>query len=650
MRDDKNENVNVKKYINKTECIKCNKNSGKSDNIDELNEHRNCFQVTYIEISDVQFNSPKYKNNLIKSCDSDYIAFINTRYTSSTEIRRIISEDSFLMNYDMIILGEGILHGDMHFDNLVNCLDMNPYMVILKMSVFGVTGSFNEQLECGDIYELSLRVAHENCDDTVCSVYGYSVSNAAASDSAGKFPDRGLSRIKHVITDNSNDKLFVTESRNGILLTYAYVITKYMFLLRKSGRLESVLDNMTSYASDTGYVEQFNTYVMDFLNNSPLFRKIEADTAPFYIIMGDDICYGVLKRFAICLTKEFIHNGQAVITSDCSYGKKTGLECIEKQTLKGIVGFQAPVLFREYFKNIKAPKYVFWFDHPMYFRDMMGKIDNSYYMLCQDEYYAEFMRKYYHIHNAIQFPPAGEDAGLAGNSKRIYDIVFIGSYHVLDEEVIQDEFQKVYYDYMMCNSSYTFEQGLDKLLKREGYVVDEEKFIDILCSLQNVCRKIVYDYRIKIIEEIIKSGIKIDVFGDTWKQYDGMYRDNLIIHKAVTVDEALDVWGHSKIGLNIMTWHKYGMTERIANICLSGAVCLTDSSEYLRNNFNNNENIIMYDLSRIDELPAIINKVLSDDSFRKHTADAAYLLAKEKHTWKIRTMEFLRMIKGENNK
>lgn len=104
----------------------------------------------------------------------------------------------------------------------------------------------------------------------------------------------------------------------------------------------------------------------------------------------------------------------------------------------------------------------------------MGKIDNSYYMLCQDEYYAEFMRKYYHIHNAIQFPPAGEDAGLADNRKRIYDIVFIGSYHVLGEEVIQDEFQKVYYDYMMCNSSYTFEQGLGRLLKREGYVVDEE--------------------------------------------------------------------------------------------------------------------------------------------------------------------------------
>ena len=647
MRDDKNENINVKKYINKTDCIKCNKNSEKSDDIDESNEHRNCFQVTYNEISDVQFNSPKYKNNLIKSCDSDYIAFINTSYTNSTEIRRIISEASFLMNYDMIILGEGILHGDMHFENLVNCLDMNPYMVLLKMSVFGVTGSFNEQLECGDIYELSLRVAHENCDDTVCSVYGYNVSNAAASDSAGKFPDRGLSRIKHVISDNSNDKLLETERRSGILLTYAYVITKYMYLLRKSGQLENVLDNMTSYATDTDYVDLFNAYVMDFLNNSQLFRKIEADTAPFYIIMGDDICYGVLKRFAICLTKEFIRNGQAVITSDGSYGSKTGLEYIEKQVLKGIIGFQAPVLFKEYFRKIKAPKYIFWFDHPIYFKDILEKTNDSYHLLCQDKYYAEFMRKYYNIENAIQFSPAGESAGFINNKNREYDIVFIGSYHMLGDWVIQDEFQMKYYNYMMYNPEYTFEQGLENVLKKEKINIDEEKFLEVLYSLQNVCRKIVYDYRIKVIEAIIKSGIKIDVFGDTWKKYEGEYKDNLIIHSEVSVDEALKIWGHSKIGLNIMTWHKAGMTERIANICLSGAVCLTDSSEYLSENFNNNENIIVFDLNRLEELPKLINKVLSDNELRQKIADNAYMVANKKHTWKVRTKEFLCMINNE---
>ena len=53
MRDDKNENVNVKKYINKTDCIKYNKNSEKSDDIDESNEHRNCFQVKFLMFSSI---------------------------------------------------------------------------------------------------------------------------------------------------------------------------------------------------------------------------------------------------------------------------------------------------------------------------------------------------------------------------------------------------------------------------------------------------------------------------------------------------------------------------------------------------------------------------------------------------------------------
>jgi spore maturation protein CgeB len=165
-----------------------------------------------------------------------------------------------------------------------------------------------------------------------------------------------------------------------------------------------------------------------------------------------------------------------------------------------------------------------------------------------------------------------------------------------------------------------------------------------LCSLQNVCRKIVYDYRIKVIEVIIKSGIKIDVFGDTWKEYKGIYKDNLIIHNAVSVKEALNVWGHSKIVLNIMTWHKAGMTERVANICLSGAVCLTDSSKYLQRNFSNNENIIMYDLSRLEELPEIINNVLSNARYRENIADNAYMLAKDKHIWEARGKEFMELV------
>lgn len=615
------------------------------------NDEHNNTQIIYFELANDEFNNPQYKNCSIKNSNSEYIVFVNTRYTNSDEIGQIITENKFLMNYHMVIFGENILQGDLHFNMFINCLNMKPYAVILKRSVLSVVGCFNEHLECKDIYELALRVAYEYYDDTLYGVYGVECMDdtkqqvldelcKASHNSSYERPDE----VNQEIKDKNLDGLHNTQVNSKILLTYAYVIRKYMHILKKKGLLETILNNMTSYAIKAGCADTFNSYVMDFLNNSQLYQRMEADTAPFYIIMGDDICYGVLKRFAICMTEALINNGQAVITSDGSYGKKSELKDVEKQALKGLVGFQSPILFREYFKDITCPKYIFWFDHPMYFRDMLEGTDDSYYLLCQDKYYAEFMRKYYHIHNAVQLPPAGEDAGFIGNRKREYDIVFIGSYHVLGDGVIQDAFQQEYYNYMVCNPQYTFEQGLDNLLKDKGLDMGKERFLDILCSLQNVCRKIVYDYRIKVIEAIIKSGIKIDVFGDTWKQYDGRYKDNLIIHNAVSVDEALDVWGHSMIGLNIMTWHKCGMTERIANICLSGAVCITDSSQYLQRNFNNNEDIIMYDLSRLEELPGLINKVLSDAGYRQNIADNAYMLAKDKHTWEVRAKEFLGMV------
>ena len=55
--------------------------------------------------------------------------------------------------------------------------------------------------------------------------------------------------------------------------------------LKKSGLLEKVLNNMTEYVIKAGCADIFNSYVMDFLNNSELYQRIETDTAPFYIIM-----------------------------------------------------------------------------------------------------------------------------------------------------------------------------------------------------------------------------------------------------------------------------------------------------------------------------------------------------------------------------
>ena len=94
-----------------------------------------------------------------------------------------------------------------------------------------------------------------------------------------------------------------------------------------------------------------------------------------------------------------------------------------------------------------------------------------------------------------------------------------------------------------------------------------------------------------------------------------------------------------------MTWHKAGFTERIAEPQLRGSLVVTDSTEYLRENYTDGEDIIMFDLSdeSITELPKRLKALLSDKDQLLHIAYNGYRNALEHHTWDARADEFLKM-------
>jgi spore maturation protein CgeB len=92
-----------------------------------------------------------------------------------------------------------------------------------------------------------------------------------------------------------------------------------------------------------------------------------------------------------------------------------------------------------------------------------------------------------------------------------------------------------------------------------------------------------------------------------------------------------------------MSWHKAGMTERIANIMLSGAVCISDETTYLRDNFIEDEEIVLFKLDKLEELPGKINRLLEDDALRKQISKNAYEKAKREHTWEKRAQELLEL-------
>ena len=60
--------------------------------------------------------------------------------------------------------------------------------------------------------------------------------------------------------------------------------------------------------------------------------------------------------------------------------------------------------------------------------------------------------------------------------------------------------------------------------------------------------------------------------------------------------------GKAKIGLNCMLWFKDGCSERVFNIMLNGAVCLTDTSKYLLERFEHGNELVFYDLEDMEEM------------------------------------------------
>lgn len=106
----------------------------------------------------------------------------------------------------------------------------------------------------------------------------------------------------------------------------------------------------------------------------------------------------------------------------------------------------------------------------------------------------------------------------------------------------------------------------------------------------------------------------------------------------------MEVWQDSKISLNIMSWHKGGFTERIANMLLCGTVAVSDKSGYLTKNFADGEELVLFDLREGKTLAGRIKELLADEHKRRQIAKRGCEKSRRFHTWERRTEEFLEIL------
>ena len=100
----------------------------------------------------------------------------------------------------------------------------------------------------------------------------------------------------------------------------------------------------------------------------------------------------------------------------------------------------------------------------------------------------------------------------------------------------------------------------------------------------------------------------------------------------------------SKISLNIMSWHKDGLTERILNAMLCQSAVLSDRSGILEDIFVNGRDLVLFSLKGIDELPLLVKELLSDEERLWKIAFSGYEKARQNHQWKNRAEIFLQIL------
>ena len=500
--------------------------------------------------------------------------------------------------------------------------------ILIDKQLLMEAGGINHYLQAKQKYELLIRVAFKTPIAFV----------------EEKAPDK-----EYILLE---DDEIVNVQENG-WKTDCYVTGMYSHILQKEDLLNTVIMSILQDAEDYGRKTETLEFLEQMVSRKRSYWDIAEGSCPILVYTGEKICYNVLNIFAEQFGNALTQMGKKVIYFDSEEQSLEQLTEYMGQHFQAVIGIQTYLFsvklndgIHYVHEYIYGPKYNFSFDHPIWMRKHLEQHYDDFYILTHDSNYIEFLKRYYQ-QKAILFPPAGIVEEKETKENRIYDLTFVGSYgnywnevlliHRMEREkrFLANQFLFV----MRKNPDYTAEKALEITLKKRQIYLSDGEFFNLLYEFRRVIYCVMHYYREKTLREILESGIQVDVFGNSWSKSSLCHYENLVCHADVTVEESLEVWRKSKLSLNIMSWHKGGFTERMANIMLLGAVLVTDETSYLEGRYSN-EDIICFSLRNPSKMCQKIQKILDDEKMRHVMAENAKKKTLDNHTWKKRAEEF----------
>jgi len=455
-----------------------------------------------------------------------------------------------------------------------------------------------------------------------------------------------------------------------------YLLGRYLEYYKEDGSFENVSASLINEGlsfRNTGIKipssgnTEFDAidFLMHMIARDNIYDAEDQKRCPILLYTSDPICYGVLNSFIYEIASELDNRGYLTEIFDLPTDGVKHPERLLNRRFKAVIGvhtefFSSKIKDNIYFHDmIYGPKFIILLDHPGTFYKVLTDCPEDFYVITLDENYKKYVDKYFpKVKGTFVIPPGGKEYANIKIEKDI-PLSFVGSYHDFrlwlpalqefdkENDGLGTEFINIAEDHINLPWEEDLKLTINNRLESGKMLSSSESefarlFYDLVLPRSIVLSKT----REKIILEILKSGLTLHVYGDSWKSpiFDSF--DNLIVHDEVSPEDSLEIFARSKISLNIMSWHKAGMTERLSNIMLNKSVVVSDESTYLNEHYKNDEDIISFNLTEkeIKALPDRIKALLADENKLYAMAENAFKKASKLETWQHRTDEIIKII------
>lgn len=290
-------------------------------------------------------------------------------------------------------------------------------------------------------------------------------------------------------------------------------------------------------------------------------------------------------------------------------------------------------------------------DPPLRFHPSMTKHPKNYLLFCCDRDHVDYVRKYFKdsVSHVAFMPHVGAVPKQPGKAipyaDRKYDILFSATYYnPLDklremEQLFTDnrDMQQFYhqmYRNLIEDSDLTTEQAVFLTLQQAEWTVPEDTLKTIFRCSEYVDWAIRMYQRERVVTALAEAGLELYLLGRGWENHSSAKYPNVHrIADRVPYAETLTAMADAKLNLNVFPWFKSGTHDRIFNTLLQHSLPLTDSSRWVDEHFTDGEDIALYDLKHLDELPAIARRLLDDPARAEAMIQKGYDKVLREFTW-----------------